>query len=247
MLKVLIETFDLRYYWDNDENPFPNDPDVVSLAASNPRMMRYIRHAANYGYITKANERFRPFDNCTRGEAFMMLYRIMKTDGKYQDAPNEWSYFCPLNVTTANISQGLGLVLGNFQYYTKTSFDMPGTVPLTFAHSYNSYNTTLPSVFYGAKKSNVTEVTYQPMGDGWSHNYHSFITVVGKFDSSAPSYGLQAVVHWGGGQMDVYRSNGSKLIPDSNGVYDDFSLVGGDAVITTKQLVKYRFFPRENS
>ena len=241
VLKVLIETFDLRYYWDNDENPFPNDPDVVSLAASNPRMMRYIRHAANYGYITTANERFRPFDNCTRGEAFMMLYRIMKTDGKYQDAPNEWSYFCPLNVTTANISQGLGLVLGNFQHYTKTSFDMPGTVPLTFAHSYNSYNTTLPSVFYGAKKKNLTNVTYQPMGDGWSHSYHSFITVVGHFDSSAPSYGLQAVVHWGGGQIDIYRSNGSKLVPESNGVYDDFALEGGDAVITTKQQVKYRF------
>ena len=241
VLKVLIETFNLQYYWDNGENPFPNDPDVVSLAASNPRLMKYIRQAANYGYITKANERFRPFDNCTRGEAFLMLYRIMKSDGRYQNAPEGWDFFCPLNVTTANISQGLGLMHGNFQHYTKTSFAIPGTVPLTFAHSYNSYNTTLPSVFYGAKKSNMTEVTYQPIGDGWSHSYHSFITVVGKFDSSAPSYGLRAIVHWGGGQIEVYRSNGSKLIPESNGVYDDFSLEGGDAIITTKQQVKYRF------
>lgn len=241
VLKVLLETFNLQCYWENGENPFPNDPDVVSLAATNPRMMKYILMSARLGYITTANERFRPFDNCTRGEAFMMLYRIMKTDGRYQTAPDDWCYFCPLNVTTANISQGLGLMLGNFRHYTKTSFAIPGTAPLSFAHSYNSYNTTLPSVFYGAKKSNVAEVTYQPLGDGWSHSYHSFITVVGKFDSSAPSYGLQAVVHWGGGQIDVYRSNGSKLIPESYSVYDDFSLEGGDAVITTKQQVKYRF------
>lgn len=242
VLKVLIETFNLNNYgWPSDENPFPNDPDVVSLAASNLRLMKYIGLAANYGYITKANERFRPFDNCTRGEAFLMLYRIMKSEGKYQGAPGDWEYFCPLNVTTANISQGLGLMHGNFQHYTKTSFAIPGTAPLAFAHTYNSYNTTLPSVFYGAKKKNQTEVTYQPMGDGWSHSYHSFITVVGKFDSSAPSYGLQAIVHWGGGQMDVYRSNGSQLVPESNGVYDDFSLEGGDAVITSKQQVKYRF------
>ena len=242
VLKVLIEAFNLNEYgWDYDDNPFPNDPDVVSLAASNPRMLKYINQAANNGYITTANERFRPFDNCTRGEAFMMLCRIMKSDGKYKELPRDRDYFCPLNVTTANISQGLSLIHGNFQHYTKTSFAIPGTVPLTFAHTYNSYNTTLPSVFYGAKKKNLTDVTYQPMGDGWSHNYHSFITVVGKFDSSAPSYGLRAIVHWGGGRMDVYRSNGSKLVPESNGVYDDFSREGGDVIITTKQQVKYRF------
>ena len=241
VLKVLIETFNFKYDWDDGENPFPNDPDVVSLEASNPRMMKYIRQAARYGYITTANECFRPFDNCTRGEAFLMLYRIMKTDGKYQGAPDDWDYFCPLNVTTANISQGLGLMHGNFQHYTKTSFAIPGTVPLSFAHTYNSYNTTLPSVLYGAKKNNVTEITYQPLGDGWSHSYHSFITIIGKFDSSAPGNGQQAVVHWGGGHMDIYRSNGSKLIPESNGVYDDFTFDGGDAVITTKQQVKYRF------
>ena len=242
VLKVLIETFNLNDYgWPSDENPFPNDPDVVSLAASNPRLMKYIGLAANYGYITTANECFRPFDNCTRGEAFLMLYRIMKTDGKYQGAPDDWDYFCPLNVTTANISQGLGLMHGNFQHYTKTSFAIPGTVPLSFAHTYNSYNTTLPSVLYGAKKSNVTEITYQPLGDGWSHSYHSFITIIGKFDSSAPGNDQQAIVHWGGGHMDIYRSNGSRLIPESNGVYDDFTFDSGDAVITTKQQVKYRF------
>ena len=118
------------------------------------------------------------------------------------------------------------------------NYAISGTVPLVFAHSYNSYNTTLPEVFFGAKSSNgVDHEAYLPMGDGWSHNFHSFITMVGKV--SSPD--TRVIVHWGGGKIEVYKSDGSKLVPESYGVYDDLYFDNNDVVIKTKKQVEYRF------
>ena len=237
-VKVLLETFNIKPDMSDTRNPFPNDEDVVSLAQKNPLMMGYIRKAAEIGIIRSDITRFRPYDNCLRGEAFTMLARIMqKVDLGLIDDPNpmQGDYFEPLNTTLETISLGLGLQLGNFNHYTKSSFTLSGVVPLVFAHSYNSYNTTLPEVFYGAKADNGYNETYQPLGDGWSHNYHSFITVVGSGNS------MRAIVHWGGGSIDVYKSNGSKIIPESYGVYDEFILDGNDVIIKTKSQTEYRF------
>ena len=200
-LKVLMETFNIKPDVTGTTMYFSGDDDVVSLARKNPTMMGYIREAARLGIITTANTKFRPYDNCKRGEAFIMLANIMreieKTNGKIADPnPGDADYFVPLNTTLATISLGMSLPLGNFQHYTKTSFAMSGILPLTFAHTYNSYNTTLPEMFYGV---NDNGETYQPLGDGWSHNYHSYVTIVGKIaDKTA-----RAVVHWGGGSFDV--------------------------------------------
>ena len=94
---------------------------------------------ANSGNVTE----FRANDNCKRGEAFIMLARIMQAvdRGTIADPnPTDKDYYEPLNVTLKTISLGLGLPQGNFNHYTKTSFNLDGTVPLTFTHSYNSYN-----------------------------------------------------------------------------------------------------------
>ena len=244
ILKVLLETFNIAPDLSNTDNPFPNDDDVKALANSNPMMMGYIRQAANLGIITKANDSFRPFDECTRGELFLMLARIMrKIEAGEIDNPNpqESSYFQPLNTTLRTIGLGASLQMGNFQYYTKTSFALNGVVPLAFAHSYNSYNTTLPSVFFGDRSSTNEDDSYQPLGDGWSHNYHSFVTVVGDYMNNADDNGLRAIVHWGGGSIDVYKSDGSQIVPESMGVYDDFSLVDNEVVIKSKSQMEYRF------
>jgi len=215
VLKVLMETFNIQ--------PEHND---------------YVQRAAQLGIINDGGEAFRPTDNCTRGEAFLMLYRIMKAVEKESitaPAPTDADYFEPLNTTLATIGLGTGLSMGNFQHYTKTSFALSGTVPLLFSHTYNSYSTTLPEVFYGARAADVTGDTYRPLGDGWSHNYHSFITVVDTDN------GLRAIVHWGGGNIDVYKSDGPKIVPVSLGVYDDFTLDGNDAVIKSKNQMTFRF------
>lgn len=214
-LKVLMETFNIQ-----------------------PGTKGYVGRAAELGIITTNESTFRPNDPCLRGEAFTMLARIMQmvNAGTISDPnPGIADYFEPLNTTLQTISLGLSLPLGNFQHYTKSSFAISGVVPLTFAHTYNSYNTTLPEAFYGAKTVNGITETYQPLGDGWSHNFHTFITVVGSGSS------MRAVVHWGGGKIDVYKSNGSQLVPESYGVYDQLYSDGSDYVVKTKRQVEYRF------
>ena len=233
VLKVLMETFNIQPDYTGTNNPFPSDADVVSIYNNNPRMMGYIRKAASLGIITTG----RPYDKCLRGEAFTMLARIMqKVDsGDIKDPnPNNADYFQPLNTTLATISLGIGFPLGNFNHYTKTSFAIDGTVPLNFAHTYNSYNTTLPEVFYGINNNGDT---YQPLGDGWSHNYHTFITIPTGFSGSD----TRLAVHWGGGSIDVYKSNGPSFVPVSSGVYDEMSLVGKEIVIKTKSQMEYHF------
>ena len=244
-LKVLMETFNIKPDLEGTNNPFPEDENVVRIASSNPLKMGYIRKAAALGIITTVNSEFRPYDNCLRGEAFVMLTRILRKVVSYgikDPNPQESDYFQPLNITLKTISIGVGLQLGNFQHYTKTSFAMNGVIPLTFSHSYNSYSTTLPSVFYGDKSTDADN-SYKPLGDGWSHTYHSFLTIVGNLSTND----VRLIAHWGGGSIDVYKSNGSELIPESMGVYDKCQLEGSEVVITTKQQVKYRFAAQSGS
>ena len=244
VLKVLMETFNIKPDMDGTYNPFPNDEIVTAWAGNNPVRMGYIRRAAALGIITTANETFRPYDNCLRGEVFLMLARIMKkieTKMIENPKPQDSDFFQPLNTTLRTIGLGAGLQMGNFQHYTKTSFAMSGVVPLTFAHTYNSYNTTLPSVFFGDKENTIDDESYQPLGEGWSHNYHSFITLVGDIDENGSTKDMRIIVHWGGGSIDVYKSNGSQLVPESMGVYDEASISNGVVLIKTKAQVEYRF------
>lgn len=247
VLKVMMETFNIQPDLEGTDNPFPNDEKVVQLAISQPRMMGYIRKAAELGVILTDRDEFRPYAFCTRGEAFLLLARIMKKKENCEIDWPEWAEesntFQPLNTTLRTIALGIGLEMGNFQHYTKTSFDMDGVVPLTFSHSYNSYNTTLPSSLFGDKSSTDDDDSYKPLGDGWSHTYHSFITVNGSLTDES----VRAIVHWGGGNIEAYKPDGSNIIPESVGVYNQFSLDGKDVVITTKSQVKYRFTKQQDS
>ena len=240
VLKVLLETFDIKPDV-SLSNPFPSDTDVSNMKSKDNPKYGYIAKAADLGIIKKPNNgqntNFRPYDKCTRGEAFTMLARIMKKieAGTITDPnPQDEDYFAPLNTTLATISLGASLPMGNFQHYTKSSFAMSGVVPLVLAHTYNSYNTTLPEVFYGI---NDNDETYQPLGDGWSHNYHTFISVPTGLDGT----NTRLAVHWGGGSIDVYAYNGTTFAPVSYGVYDEMSLVNREIIIKTKSQMEYHF------
>ena len=240
-LKVLMETFNIKPNVTGSNNPFPSDADVVSLASKNPVMMGYIREAARLGIITTSNSTFKPYNACKRGEAFAMLARIMQkvNSGSITDPnPNPGDYFQPLNTTLQTISLGVGLPLGNFNHYTKSSFSLSGTVPLVFAHAYNSYSTTYPEAFYGAKDVNGVTETYQPLGDGWSHNYHTFVSLVNPGTGASD---IRALVHWGGGKIDVWKATSSGYVSESLGVYDEFTLQGSSIVIKTKDQMTYTF------
>lgn len=237
VVKTLLEAFNIQPDMNSNSNPFSGDNAAATLATNNPRLMGYFRKAYSLGIITKG----RPTDVCTRGEAFLMLYRIMKLYPSFK--PSDGNYFQPLNTTLKTIAMGTGLQMGNFQHYTKTSFALGGVTPLVFAHTYNSYNTTLPGIFYGEHNVDGAHVTYQPLADGWSHSYHTFITLVGTSSSD-----VRALVHWGGGSIDVYERNGSNWEALSMGVYDKLEREGsGQLVITTKSQVKYHFAYENNS
>ena len=230
VLKVLLETFNIQPKL-SGSNYFSGDADVQNLASRDPRKYGYIRSAGDLGIINTSISSWRPYDLCTRGEAFLMLVRIMEKlkDGKITNPnPNDNAYFQPLNTTLKTMALGTGLQMGNFQHYTKTSFALGGVTPLVFAHTYNSYNTTLPEVFYGC---NDQREAYLPLADGWSHSYHTFITSVDN----------HVIVHWGGGSIDVYGSDGSGWKPLSMGVYDQLTISSNTFVIKTKSQVSYTF------
>lgn len=243
VLKALMEAFNIKPDVVGTENPFPNDDDAKAILKGNPLKFGYIRKAADLGIITRDNDKFRPFDYCLRGEAFIMLYRIMTKieAGEIKDPnPQIADYFQPLNTTQKTIAMGSDMSMGNFRSYSKTDFAISGVMPLTFAHSYNSYSTTLPGVFYGQKMVNGVDETYQPMGPGWSHNYQGFVCVIGKGED------MRAVVNIGG-RMLVFKANSSKLVPESFGVYDELKIENGDVVLKTKGQVEYTFSKQSGS
>ena len=242
VLKALCETFNIKPDISGTSNPFPDDAEALALQRNNPVKFGYLRRAAALGLITtpegNKNTKFRPHDDCLRGEAFLMLARIMKAieAGKIADPnPSTADYFEPLNLTTQTLALGLGLSMGNFNHYTKSSFQLDGVTPLTFDHTYNSYNTTLPDAFYASRDSKDRTEVYQPLGPGWSHNYHTFITFAGHGKDA------RAIVHWGGGKFHVYQSDGTKFRPESVGVYDDMTITSDGITIRTKDKMTYAF------
>jgi RHS repeat-associated protein len=234
VLKVLLETFHIEPDLDNTSSPFPSDTDVDALRVNDPFKTGYIRKALQLGIIDAATT-FRPFDDCLRGEAFMMLYRIMQKveAGLIADpAPDFASYYEPSNITLQTVAMGLGLSLGNFNHYTKTSFAISGVAPLSFSHTYNSYTTELPDEFYGIHDLGQGKIaTYRPLGYGWSHEYHSFVTLIED----------RMILHWGGGTIHVYKSDGVQFVPESIGVYDEVSFEGSTLLVKSKSQVEYRF------
>jgi len=78
ILKELMEAFNIKPDTEGTDNPFPNDPNIAQLSEASPIKMGYVRQAAKLGIITTENEQFRPYDDCLRGEAFLMLARIIQ-------------------------------------------------------------------------------------------------------------------------------------------------------------------------
>ena len=243
VLKVLMETFNIAPDVTNTNNPFPNDEWAKHLLANQPRKFGYLRKAVSLGIVdspTTDDSEFRPYEMCTRGDAFLWLYRIMKnieagTKNYTMPVPTEEAYFEPLNMTLKTLALGLNFQMGNFNHYTKSSFAISGTVPLTFAHTYNSYHTAIDDVFFGQRTMEYVDVTYRPLSAGWSHTYDCYVTMVGTGSAR------RAIVHWGDGSIHVYKPSGSGYKAESIGVYDNLSVNGSVATIKTKGQSVYKF------
>ena len=238
VLKVLMETFDIQPDVANTNNPFPNEEDCQHLLKNQPRKFGYIRKAAKLGIIDTGSGEFRPYAKCKRGEAFLMLYRIMQkieAGNITKPVPTEQAYFEPLNMTLKTLALGLDVQMGNFNHYTKSSFSIDGVVPLTFAHTYNSYHTAIDDVFFGQRRLENVDVTYRPLTAGWSHTYDCYVTIVNSGD------GERAIIHWGSGSIHVYKKSGTGYKAESLGVYDQLTISDGVATVKTKGQVTYKF------
>ena len=78
----------------------------MSRAKRDAFLMGYVRRAANLGIINKGLFYFRPVGFCTRGECFLMTYRIAKAveDSTLTNpASTERKHFHLLNTTLKTI------------------------------------------------------------------------------------------------------------------------------------------------
>ncbi|NBB20425.1 hypothetical protein GVN20_13750 [Runella sp. CRIBMP] len=222
VLKVLLEA------WNIDENtgtstlPFSDVPTTHGY-------YKYIQKAYNLGIVTGAGGSFFPDANCTREDAFLMLYRIMTSASitKPTLAQINAGFFIPNTFRPDNLGVGIGNDRGNFNHYTKTSFAIDGTVPLVFAHSYNSYTTELPDSLFN-----------NPLGRGWTHSFNCYVLAYGE--SADPN--RRRIVHYPDGTLHYYKENSSGTwVPESIGVFDTMIQGSGFIEITTPSKVVYRF------
>jgi len=225
VFKVLLEAFNIAPD-NNGPSPFTNVP-------VNNQFYGYVHKAYELG-ITHSTT-FQPNVPCTRAEAFIMLYRMMTHSPSLFPTitntldPSSSSFFIPFNMTPDNISSNKGLETGNFNLYTKSSFEIPGrNMSLDFAHTYNSCATELPD--------EITPI--KPLGIGWSHTYNAYMTAIAGDTSINNRY----LFHWPDGTINVYKSIGGNFKPVTLGVHDQFIFVSGTEVhIKTKNQITYVF------
>ncbi|RLD50588.1 MAG: hypothetical protein DRJ05_19430, partial [Bacteroidetes bacterium] len=223
-LKVLLET------WDVDIQTGTGMPftDVNTTHDA----YEYIYTAYQLGIISDNTEhKFWPDLDIYRGKAFVMLYNIMDILSLAVPTVTEADFFVPGNYTPENFSSFNDMHSGNFNFYTKSSFAISGIgLPLTFEHTYNSYLTEMPNELKPLK----------PLGEGWSHTFNSCITEL-QGDADLPEH-FRVIVALPGGELNVYRKNGSNYEAVTKGLYN--LLAKPDPytfTLTTKNQIVYTY------
>lgn len=222
-LKVLCETFNIAPSTATSSNPFTD----------------FLPSEDFYGYARKCYElgivnttKLRPFEDCTRGELILYLYRILTSSKVTVPTPNNTEsfttsdFFIPANFSPKNMSRLKGMESGNFNFYQKEFFNIGGYMPLDFGVSYNSCLTELPSDFY----------PIMPMGNAWSHTYNVYMNIV----SDAGNTSKVIAIHKSDGSMLMYDGSTLKSLTDGN--YSTLSKSSDSKyTLTTLSKVVYTF------
>jgi RHS repeat-associated protein len=224
VLKVLLETFNIAPAT-SGTNPFSDFPSTEDFWG-------YAKKAYDLG-ITQ-NTTFRPYDLCTRGEAFLFLYRILQLiDNNTISAPNPVntespatsSFFIPANLSPKVVNAIRGVEYGNFNYYNKDFFEIPGYMDLSFGIDYNSYLTEMPDEFYPVR----------PLGKAWTHTYDMYMNIVTDAYNNTSNY----VFHMQNGLLLIYNNN---LSPVTEGNYYDLSTSGSNKyILKSRDQISYTF------
>lgn len=225
VLKVLLETFNIAPAT-SGSNPFSDFPSTAAFWG-------YAKKAYDLG-ITQITT-FRPYDPCTRGEAFLFLYRILllidnntiiKPNPNYDTYnPLNSDFFVPADLSPEVANAIRGVEYGNFNYYNKDFFNIPGYMNLNFGISYNSYLTEMPDDFYPVK----------PLGKAWTHTYDMYMNIVTDAYNNTSNY----VFHMQDGSLLIYNNSLSSL---TEGNYYELTTSGSNKyILKSRDQISYTF------
>ena len=214
VLKVLLETFNIVPLT-SGTNVFD---DYGPTGYGNSAFWGYAQKAYNLGIVQTTH--FRPSDNCTRGEVFLYLYRILTNNSitkpvpQNTESPATSSFFIPANLSPEVVNAMRGVEYGNFNYYNKDFFDIPGYMDLSFGIAYNSYLTEMPDDFYPV----------QPLGKAWTHTYDMYMNIVTDAYNNSSNY----VFHMQDGSLLIYDNSLSSV---TEGNYYELTTSGSNKYI----------------
>lgn len=191
VLKVMLEAFNVPLV-EGFENPFADfEPDDENYG----KFWVYACEAYRKGVVQ--TEVFRPGDLCTRGEAFLFLYRLMTSELITIPTPENTNdfetsdFFIPTNLRPDVTNVARGIEQGNFSYYDKGLFHIPGYIPLDFSVGYDSYYTEIPKGY----------LPLEPLGPSWTHSYNIYLSMACDAENNQKIY----VVHMGDGTLLMYE------------------------------------------
>ena len=224
VLKVLLETFNITPDA-SGANPFADyDPN-----GDYGRFYGYAKKGYDLGIVQTTT--FEPGRYCTRGEAFLYLYRILTNNNIIKPTPNNTEnpatsdFFIPANLSPEVVNAMRGVEYGNFNYYEKDFFNIPGYIDLNFGIGYNSYLTEMPDDFYPVK----------PLGKAWTHTYDMYMNIVIDSYNNSSNY----VFHMQNGLLLIYDENLSSI---TEGNYYDLTHPSTTRyVLKSREQISYTF------
>lgn len=227
VLKVMLEAFNVPLV-EGFENPFADfEPDDENYG----KFWVYACEAFRKGVVQ--TEVFRPGDLCTRGEAFLFLYRLMTSElvtiptPSNTQFPETSDFFIPIDLSPEVVNSIRGIEYGNFNYYNKDFFNISGCMNLDFGIVYNSYLTEMPDDFYPVK----------PMGKAWTHTYDMYMNVIQDYYNNV-SY---LVFHLHGGSLLIYREIDGLQQKLTEGNYYTLTKSGNTYTLKSTGQISYTF------
>ena len=236
VLKVLLETFNIAPLT-SGTNVFD---DFGPTGYSNSVFWGYAQKAYNLGIVQTTH--LNPNDPCTRGQAFLYLYRILtnsnitKPTPVNTESPATSDFFIPTNLSPEVVNAMRGVEYGNFNYYEKDFFNISGYMNLDFGVAYNSYLTEMPDDLYPVK----------PLGKAWTHTYDMYMNIVTDDYNSNSVY----VFHMQDGSLLMYKNVNGTLSSLTEGNYYTLSPTSSNATtytLTSTEQITYTFTRQSSS
>jgi RHS repeat-associated protein len=237
VLKVYLEAFNIK-------------PDAQPTAAA-ATFFNISPALAEYKYIAKAFDLkllkdFQPADfvvteNMTRGEAFKILYRIMKAADVQRPTvaqlKDKTSFLRDDHLNKASFAQKPALVDGNFEHHETSVFNIPDIkTNLHFKISYHSFLKPKPKDWS----------PYTPLGVCWTHSQNSYIRLYDSWISGKVGHPAHYTVTFPGAPVPhvwghTTMSTSSKIKSWTENVYYDFKITGNIIQITLLDKTVFTF------